>query len=144
MTGAVVSDTVTWKVNGVAAFPAGSLALQVTVVEPIGKTDPEAGEQDRVSDAALLSGSLALTVYETFAPVDDVASAVTGLVGPLIVGAVTSRTTTLNVVGVAALPAVSAALHVTVVEPTAKVEPDAGAHVAGNVPSTASTAFGAV
>jgi len=45
MTGAVVSSTVTVKVVAVAALPWASVALQVTVVLPIAKVDPEAGEQ---------------------------------------------------------------------------------------------------
>jgi hypothetical protein len=55
-----------------------------------------------------------------------------------ITGAVVSFTATLNVVAAAALPAASFAVHVTVVEPSANVEPDAGTQVAVPTPSTAS------
>lgn len=43
--GDVVSCTVTVKVVGVAALPCVSVALQVTVVLPKAKVEPEAGEQ---------------------------------------------------------------------------------------------------
>jgi hypothetical protein len=56
-------------------------------------------------------------------------------------GGVVSRTLTVKVFGVALLPCESVALQVTVVLPSGKVEPDAGAHVAGIVPSTMPVAF---
>ena len=53
--------------------------------------------------------------------------------GPPVIetaGGVLSVTTTLNVVALTAgLPAASVALHVTVVVPDGKLEPEAGAHV---------------
>src|SRR5687767_4740718 len=61
-----------------------------------------------------------------------------------ISGGVVSETTTLKVVGMAELPYVSVALQVTVVEPSPKVEPDAGVQVAMPSPSTASCVAGAV
>jgi hypothetical protein len=44
VTGGVVSTTCTIKLVGVALFPCVSAAVQVTVVLPKGKVDPEAGE----------------------------------------------------------------------------------------------------
>ena len=67
-------------------FPAVSVAVQDTVVDPIGKTLPEAGEQLTV---AASSGSLAETEYVTTAPFDDVPLAVT-VPGTVIVGGVVS------------------------------------------------------
>src|SRR5688500_5337207 len=43
--GAVVSTTWTWNVVGVAALPAASVAVQVTVVLPSGNCAPEAAAQ---------------------------------------------------------------------------------------------------
>ena len=62
----------------------------------------------------------------------------------VVVGPVVSCTVTLNVVGTAPFPALSVAVHVTVVFPIENDVPDAGRHVAGNVPLTKSVAFGDV
>ena len=78
----------------------------------------------------------------TFAPWCPVASAVISSCGA-IVGGVVSRTRTVNVVGVASFPCASRAPHVTVVLPSAKRVPLAGAHVAVPFPSTASRVAGA-
>ena len=59
-------------------------------------------------------------------------------------GTAVTSTITSNVVGAAALPAASVALHVTVVVPTAKVEPEAGVHRATPAPSTSSAVSGGV
>src|SRR5262245_24112836 len=66
--------------------------------------------------------------------------------GTVITGGVLSTRVivTLNVVGAAALPWASVALHVTVVCPTGKFEPEAGAHVTATEPSTRSVAVGFV
>ena len=66
--------------------------------------------------------------YVTVAPDGLVALTVMFAVGA-IAGGVVSRTVTGNVAGVALLPAASCALHVTVVVPSANVEPEAGAQV---------------
>src|SRR5262245_12997563 len=55
-----------------------------------------------------------------------------------------SMTWTGKVVSVAWLPALSCALQWTVVSPTSKCEPEAGAQLAAKVPSTVSCAFGGV
>ena len=62
--------------------------------------------------------------------------------GGLTTGGVVSCTSTV-VVAVPVLPALSVALHVTVVEPSGKAEPEAGAHVAVTLPSTRSDALAA-
>jgi hypothetical protein len=58
-------------------------------------------------------------------------------------GAVMSATEIVKVVGTATFPALSFAVHVTVVEPSPNVEPEAGAHAAVRLPSTASLVAGA-
>ena len=52
ITGVSVSLTVTINVQ-VSALPAGSVAIQVTVVVPTGNTEPEAGLQDIEAPAQL-------------------------------------------------------------------------------------------
>jgi hypothetical protein len=62
--------------------------------------------------------------------------------GGVTTGGVVSCTSTV-VVAVPVLPALSVALHVTVVEPSGNVEPEAGAHVGVTLPSTRSDALAA-
>ena len=57
-------------------FPCESVAVQATVVVPIGKVLPEAGAH--VSEATASSGSLAEAEYVTTAPLADVAFTVIG------------------------------------------------------------------
>ena len=59
-------------------------------------------------------------------------------------GGVVSTTCTTKVVGVATFPCASWAEQITVVFPSGKVDPDAGEHVTGSVPSTMSVAAGFV
>ena len=61
------------------------------------------------------------------------------LAGAAIDGGVVSWTVTLKV-AVAVLLPLSVAVQLTVVVPIGKVEPEAGAHVTGSVPSTTSVA----
>src|SRR5216684_3804898 len=131
------STTATWKLP-VLVLPAGSLAVQVTVVTPAGNVDPEAGLQLMVKVAVSLSGSVAETAYVTTAPLALVATAVM-FAGRLRVGAVLSSTTTVALAE-PVLPAVSVAEQVMVVVPRAKVLPEAGAHVGISEPDTASVA----
>src|SRR5215469_3515871 len=84
-----VSLTTTWKLP-LLWLPTGSLALQCTVVVPMGKVLPEAGEQLMVSWPGWSSGSLALTAYVTMAPAGPLAFTVM-VPGKLSVGAVVSR-----------------------------------------------------
>src|SRR5919198_419527 len=62
--------------------------------------------------------------------------------GGVTTGGVVSCTSTV-VVAVPTLPELSLALHVTVVEPSGKVEPEAGTHVAVTLPFTRSDALAA-
>jgi hypothetical protein len=77
------------------------------------------------------------------APLPPDASAVTLDGVPLIVGAVVSRTVTVNGL-LDVLPALSVALHVTVVAPRANVLPDAGVQETASLPSALSVAVGFV
>ena len=92
-TGAMVSRTVTVKVQ-VLVFSAASYAVTVTVVVPMGKTEPEAGEAVTVGLAS--TTSVALTVKSTTLPAELVASTVM-LVEHVTTGAVVSRTVTVKV-----------------------------------------------
>jgi hypothetical protein len=135
--GGVVSAMVT--VNDLLALLlCESVALHVTVVTPTANVEPEAGVQLEVETAS--SGSLALNVYVTALPLRPVASAVI-FAGTVISGGVLSVTTTLNVL-VASCPDRSLALQVTSVVPIGNDDPDAGEHVTGRSPSTASVAIG--
>ena len=119
-----------------------SVAEQVTMVLPIGNIDPEAGIQ--VTGTLPSTKSVAVGVVNvTVAPEELTAFAVIFEIGETT-GAVVSTTITLNVVGVAVFPAVSVLLQVTVVVPRTNVDPETGEQLAGNVPSIASTALGAV
>src|SRR5713101_2944009 len=107
------STTATWNVP-VLEFPAGSVAVQVTVVAPAGNVEPGGGLQLTVRVEVALSGSVAETANVTTAP--------------------------LALVAVAVLPAASVAEQVMVVLPSGKVLPEAGAHVGVSEPDTASVA----
>src|SRR6266851_5683051 len=131
------STTATWNVP-VLEFPAGSVAVQVTVVAPAGNVEPEGGLQLIVRVEVALSGSVAPTANVTTAPLALVATAVMSA-GRLRVGAVLSSTTTVAV-AVPVLPAASVAEQVMVVVPSGKVLPEAGEHVGVSEPDTASAA----
>lgn len=75
-------------------------------------------------------------------PVGVVAYTVVGA-GTASVGGVVSATVTVND-AVEVCPCASLALQVTVVAPSGNTPPEAGAHVTGIGPSTASTAVGVV
>jgi chitodextrinase len=123
--GAVVSRTVTVKAQllefGGAAW---SAAVQFTVVVPIAKVDPEAGEQLVVGLAS--QASLAVAEKEPAAPAPLAASRVR-FAGQVTAGAVVSRTVTVKeqarLLGGVAW---SLAVQFTVVVPKAKVDPEAG------------------
>src|SRR5258708_19833388 len=75
-----VSLTPTWKLPVVTSGGlAASLALQLTVVVPIAKVLPEAGEQLTVGVQDASSGSLAVTLYATVAPCGLVSTPVSRL-----------------------------------------------------------------
>ena len=116
-TGAVVSRTVTVKVF-VVTFAAASVAVTVTVVDPIANDDPEATEYVIVGAAVTASVAVA-AAQVAIAPAALVASTVT-LPGTVSAGAVVSSTVTVND-PVAMLPWPSVAVTLTVVTPRAKV-----------------------
>jgi hypothetical protein len=134
--GGVVSWTVMWK-EALEEFPAASIAEQFTVVVPIPNVEPVAGVQ---LELVTPTASVNVTVYPTGAPDGPVASAVMSA-GTVICGAVVSCTFTWNV-EVALLECASVAVQVTVVVPSANVEPDAGAQCTVTEPSTVSVAVG--
>jgi hypothetical protein len=110
--------------------------VQVTVVEPSAKVEPDAGTQTGVIAPSTVSLAVALKL--TTAPDEEVASSVMSD-GTLISGSVVSCTITLNDAD-ALLPAASVAVQVTVVVPIGKVEPDGGVQTGVIAPSTVSLA----
>lgn len=136
MVGGVVSTTLTVN-EPVLCFALASVALQLTVVEPSGKDEPEAGVQLTVGLGSTMS--LADAENPTVAPALLVASAVT-VPGRFKVGAVVSVTVTVNGGAVLVFPCASVALHVTLVVPSGNVLPLAGEQLTGSLPSTTSVA----
>lgn len=106
-------------------LPAASVALHVTSVVATGNVEPDAGKQE--TDRMPLTASVAVgSVNVTTLPpsVSPSAAAISGTLektGPTV-----SWTVMLNDAR-AVLPATSVALQDTSVEPSGKVEPDAGA-----------------
>ena len=128
--GAVASRTVTVKVQE-PILPDASVAVQVTVVVPTGKPDPEAGTQTTV---ALPQLSVPVgVVYVTVAVQVPTGALVTMFAGHVTVGFVASLTVTVNM-HEPVLPAGSVAVHVTVVVPTGKLDPEAGSHTTVALP----------
>jgi hypothetical protein len=84
--GACVSRTVTVKLP-LVEFPASSLAVQLTVVFPMEKVDPDGGAHEISTEESALS--VAETVNDTPAPEPEVASAVM-LPGSVSTGGVVS------------------------------------------------------
>ena len=121
-------------------FPAGSDAVQLTVVVPIGNVLPEGGMHVTVNADWASSGSVAETVTVTVAPEGDVAVVVM-FAGNVSVGEVVSGgggvTVTLKLPDVL-FPAGSEAVHRTLVVPTGKVLPEAGVHARFNVEGASS------
>ena len=106
----------------VAVFCDVSVAVQVTVVVPTGKQDPEGGLHATVTPGQL---SLAVTVKVAVAHGSLIVAVFAVMfAGQVIVGGWVSLTVTVNVqLGPAA------AVQVTVVVPFGKKEPDAGEQV---------------
>lgn len=125
--GAVVSLTVT--VNAFEpALAAASVEEQVMVVTPSGKTEPETrlavGEETQVTVRVEVTASAAVDAAKvTVAPFVLIAST-TWLAGVVMTGAVVSLTVTVKTFWSAALVAASCALHVIVVTPRGKIDPD--------------------
>ena len=121
----------------VPVFPAASVAEQVTVVVPKPKSDPDGGVQ--VADRGPSTTSRADSPpYVTVAPLMLVGPVVM-FAGVVMAGAVVSWTITLND-ALDVLPALSIAVHPTLVVPKTKVLPEVGEHRTATLPSTRSVA----
>jgi hypothetical protein len=93
--GAVVSTTCTVNVHGAEVLPLSSLAVQLTVVVPMGKVLPEAGVHMTVGVASQVSVAVAVNI--TVAPDGLVHSTPVMSDGQLTDGGVVSTTCTVNV-----------------------------------------------
>jgi hypothetical protein len=103
---------------------AASVAVQRTLVMPLGNTDPLGGRQVTVTICEL---SDAVTVYSTEASQRPDAVAMTRFVGQSITGGSVSLTVTMNEHRLV-LPVASVAMQVTGVVPRWNTEPLWGAH----------------
>jgi len=108
----VVSRTATEKLH--CAWLQESAAVHVTVVEPPGKEEPERAEHVTVAPAEAVGA-----VHEAVAPVPHEHS-VTTLAGQVMVAEAGAVTVTVKLPE-AWLPALSVAVHETVVVPTGKL-----------------------
>jgi hypothetical protein len=96
------------------------VVLQVTVVVPTGKNEPDAGEQVTVPQPADAVGANVTTAPHWFGSLDRV----------MFAGQVITQGTTVTVkLQLAEFPAQSQASQFTVVVPTGNVEPDGGVQV---------------
>ena len=126
-------------------FPEVSIAVQVTVVGPIGKNEPEAGVHWGPDSIATLSVTLGGS-YVTVAPFDVLASTVmfcffVNAGGWLSPTAFVLITLTVNEL-VPTFPALSDAVQTTEVAPTRNKESDGGVHVGLTVTPMLSVARG--
>jgi hypothetical protein len=134
-----VSTIRTWN-DALPTLPCESVARQVTVVVPSGKTDPEAGEQLTFGIGPSMSSTAVGVEYVTADPCGPFASRWIGPGTLLSTGALSATVTvTVNEPDVL-FPWESLALQFTVVVPTGNVEPDAGLQLTATEPSTASLA----
>jgi hypothetical protein len=122
MVGACVSFTVTVKVQ-VAVLPEASVAVEVTVVVPVGNRLPEAGTLVTTTPGQL---SVAVALKFTIAPHMPVVLLTVIFAGQVITGGCASITVTVN----EQIPP-PGSVAVTVVVPRGKNEPDAGVDVTG-------------
>src|SRR2546426_1148568 len=106
------------------AFPWESIAVHTTNVVPSGNVDPDDGLQVAATGPSTVS--VASAEKEIAAPPDPVASA-TMAPGIVRAGGVVSTTWMVNAAD-AVFPRESAAVHATVVLPSAKTESGAGVH----------------
>jgi hypothetical protein len=120
-----VPETATLNVQ-VAVFADASVAVQVTVVTPTPKAEPDAGEQVTETPPGQLSVAVGVVYVTTF---DDCPAVAVTLIfaGQAIVGGCVSLTLTVKL-QVEVLPAASATEQLTVVVPFGKTEPEAGEH----------------
>src|SRR6266542_1459333 len=138
--GGVVSLTVTSN-EAEPVLPDESVALHVTVVVPRGNVLPEPGEQLTEMLPSKLSVADAENV--TTAPDPPVASTVMGAGTDTVGGTVSFDCTVTVNEALPVLPWESVAVHVTVVAPRGKVEPESGEQVTGTVPAVSEVAVGA-
>jgi hypothetical protein len=138
ISGSAVSTTSMSKLH-VPVLPAESVAVQVTVVVPTGKTLPEAALHVGVRSPS--QASVAVTVYSTTAPPEVSHSTPRMSSGQETTGSVSSTTTTSNV-HVSVLPLESVAVQVTVVVPKANTLPEGGSQVTTGAASQRSVAVG--
>jgi hypothetical protein len=153
--GAAPGSTVT--VNDVLPeTPSCAVAVQLTVVGPIGKVEPDAGVQVTGSVTPPPTGSVAVgNVYVTTAPLALVAFAVRLVVAEKVGGDGGTYAATVIVNVFVLVKPESVAVHVTVVVPTGYWMPDGGAvtveppdptgavHVTGGVVPSESVAVAA-
>lgn len=118
-------NTVTVKLH-VAVLPDASVAVQVTVVVPMGNVEPEGGVHATVTPGQLSDAVGAGKVTVALLEIGQVcaATAVT-FAGQVIEGGCVSLTVTVNE-QLLVLPDASVAVQVTVVAPFGKTAPDAG------------------
>jgi hypothetical protein len=116
-------------------LPLVSVAVQVTVVVPIGNTEPDGGLQLAVAPEQLSAGT---AVKVATAPAGQVGSLVM-LAGQVIVGGCVSLTVTVNEQAEVLLLA-SVAVQVTVVVPFGNVAPEAGLQAGVPTPGQLSVA----
>src|SRR3954454_8793588 len=112
--------------------------MQVTVVFPRGKIEPEGGSHVTITGPSTLSIAPAAKV--TTAPSGPVASAVMSL-GAVITGGVVSRTMILKE-PVAMLPWASVGVQAILFSPSAKLDPEVGLQITPTARSTMSAAVG--
>src|SRR5438477_4011183 len=121
MEGGSVSLTVTENAQTLV-LPLASVAVQVTMVVPLGKEEPLAGEQTEVTPGQL---SVAVAMKVTLLAQVPGEVLTTILAGQIITGASASLMATVKE-QVPALPQPSVAVQRTLLVPTAKVEPLVG------------------
>jgi hypothetical protein len=119
--GSSASETVTLK-DPLSVFPAASVAVQLTVVVPTLKADPEGGAQEIVVPGQL---SVAVGVKLTAAEHWPVSLSTAISEGAVRTGPSLSLTVTLNA-PVSVLAEASVAVQFTIVVPTGNAEPEGG------------------
>lgn len=128
------------EVSGVLVAACGELACPAVPVVAFCEDWESLEGVESVSGvlvASVVGGVVVLACGESVEPVSGVVVATGGASGSGI-----AATTMSKVVGVAALPAASLAVHVTVVVPTANVESEGGVHKAAPAGSTSSEVAG--
>ncbi|KOP78207.1 hypothetical protein AN957_03155 [Cytobacillus solani] len=125
ITGGSESTIVTVKEHS-AVLPALSVAVQITGVMPTLKKVPDAGEHETITPGQL---SLAIGAGKlTIAPHWPGAFDVIISLEQVMFGAWVSSTVTVNEQESTTIPEASVSVHVTIVAPTGKKEPEPGLH----------------